>query len=377
VNNFDKKFITNTYRDLREQILIEREMGMLQATQPYVEKEIKIEELSKEMNVIKIESEELISKLRSEINKIRSDSNDKMALVYDKISDLKGNVEVERKKFIRKCPNGECHGFLSTALKCALCKIFACADCHEVKGTNTEEREAHVCDQTVVESVKAIAKDSKPCPNCACITFKINGCDQMFCTECHMSWNWKTGRLVTSGPLHNPHYIAYMAQQNNGVAPRDPNDIICGQEIDNHFIIQIKRKFHDKTLREFFMEIARNVLHIRSVELGRFRVEDGLQDNLKMRISYMRGHINKESFKKTIQKKDKENQKKREITNVLTMYVNCMTDLFYRLINNPENIEVISEMENLRTYTNNCFQEVSTIYNCKKYTIAEDSFNYL
>lgn len=44
VDNFEKVFMAKTYKNYREDLLFERELGMLQGTQPYVEKQIKIEE---------------------------------------------------------------------------------------------------------------------------------------------------------------------------------------------------------------------------------------------------------------------------------------------------------------------------------------------
>jgi len=42
VDNFSKKFISQTYKNRRESLLLEREKSLLPATQPYVELELKI-----------------------------------------------------------------------------------------------------------------------------------------------------------------------------------------------------------------------------------------------------------------------------------------------------------------------------------------------
>lgn len=81
---------------------------------------------------------------------------------------------VDRKKFVRKCPNGECHGFLSSALKCGLCECWVCSDCREVKGFSTEEKDSHKCNKDIVESIKLLEQDSKPYPKCTSLIFKID-----------------------------------------------------------------------------------------------------------------------------------------------------------------------------------------------------------
>ena len=387
-SNFELTFMTKNYKNHREQILIEREMGMLQATQPYVEREIKLEKLNLAMNELRIKY------------------NEDMRNLQDEYQAVSGNMTVERKKFVRKCPNGDCHGFLSSALKCELCENFACGDCREVTGKTTEEREAHICDAQIVESVKFLEKDSKPCPKCASLTFKTIGCNSMWCVECHSSWNWVSGKIET-GTIHNPEYFDWLKKQ-NGAVPRNPLDFVCGREIDNNFIIRLlqvfprtmakdwrettnwigqteyyNQKTHERSTiypfkdgtktDENFAEIARNIIHIRHVEVPRFQAADRLLDNLQMRIDFRRNKIEKDDFKRKIQKKEKENEKKREINNVLGMYINCMTDIFYRIIDKPNDAKKIQdEMDALRDYANDSLQRISTTFNSKKYEINKD-----
>jgi hypothetical protein len=132
-----KTFMTKEYKEYREELLVEREMGFLQATQPHVEREIRMEKLKEDIAILR----EKLPKLEKEFKELK---------IYG---------VVDRKKFVRKCPNGDCHGFLSSALKCGLCECWACADCREVKGFSTEEKELHECNKDIVESVKLLEKD--------------------------------------------------------------------------------------------------------------------------------------------------------------------------------------------------------------------------
>ena len=380
--NFEKTFMTNDYRDYRENVLFERELGMLQATQPYVERNIEIEKLNKERADLEIEFQKYQSEYQKKINQIS-----------EKIYLTKEN-NVEKKKFVRKCPNGDCHGFLSTVLKCELCNHWACGDCREIKGTTTEEKNQHVCNKEILESVKLIEKDSKNCPNCSALIFKINGCNYMWCVECHISFDWKTLRIEKSGN-HNPEYFEYL-KRNGALVPRAQGDVLCGREIDNNFIDRIMQMYpsilsdgwverRNRWGNNYYntitghtsythpsphpiIEFSRNAMHIRYVELPRFRVDDRLNNNLELRISYMRNTIPKDYFKREIQKKEKENQKKQELANIIDMYINCCTDILYRL--DKYNYEDISEeISNLIDYSNNCFKRVSNSYNCKCYHI--------
>lgn len=241
----------------------------------------------------------------------------------------------------------------------------------------------------------------------------LRNCNSMWCVECHSSWNWVSGK-IESGTIHNPEYFDWLKKQ-DGSVPRNPLDFLCGREIDNNFIIRLLQVFprtiakdwqqtinwrgaieyyNNKTFQrssvfpfkdgtktdENFSEIARNIIHIREVEVPRFQQADRLQDNLKMRIDFMRNKIEKSDFKRKIQKKEKENQKKNEISNVLGMYINCTTDIFYRLIDKPNEAKKIQvEIDALRRYVNDSLKRISMTFNCRKYEINQhyqfDSLN--
>ena len=364
-DNFEKTFMTKQYRDHRAEVLVEREIGMLQATQPYVEREIRMEKLEIEMERLKSE----YLKLEGELKELR-----------------RGEI-TDKKKFVRKCPNDNCHGFLSMALKCELCDCWACSECREVKGFTSEEKESHECNKEILESVKLLDKDSKPCPKCAAMICKIDGCDQIWCVECHTAFSWRTLK-IENGVIHNPHYFEYQIRLNNGMVSRNPLDIQCGRELDHNFINSLIKKFilpnlgkqtvmYDETnrrLRDFeneMVEICRKVIHMRHVDIPRFRVGDRLTSNLKLRINYMRNKIDKNDLKKLLQKREKENLKKDELSEIMCMYVSVMTDIMYRVLDGSKNdmMNEMNEMNELRMYTNSLLENVSKTYNCKKYEI--------
>lgn len=355
-DNFEKSWMSKTYKKYRENVLFERELAMLPATQIYVEQEIKIEKM--EMEIVNIDSQikELVIKKKNIQNKI--------------IKKYGQDILVERREFIRQCPNSNCHGFLSSQLKCNICEHWACGDCREVKGI-THDAE-HICNKDIIETVKMMKKDTKPCPKCSSMIYRSSGCLLMWCTQCKTFFDWKTLKIETR-ELHNPEYIDYLRKQTNGKIRRERGDIVlCGRELDNHFIQNFKYKSKE------LLEIIRNVIHIQRVELRRFMAENIELKHRQLRIDYMRQRINKDQLKNIIQKKEKENQKKNEVLNVLTMYIQCVTDIMYR-INNADQFQVyniINEINGLREYVNNCFMDIKNSYNCKLWGL-NDKFVFI
>ena len=97
---------------------------------------------------------------------------------------------------------------------------------------------------------------------------------------------------------------------------------------------------------------------------------------MQLRIDYMRNKITKDGMKKILQKREKDNIKKAELSNVLGMYVACMTDLFYRLYDENELLKIKKEMNVLKKYVNDCLEKISKTYSCKQYVI-DDNFHFL
>ena len=328
---FGNTFVNKTYKKHREDILFEREISKFQATQVHVERQMKIEKLKKELNV-------LINGTNEEKEK------------------------TEVRKFIRKCPGEDCLGFLSSSLKCGLCNCISCKHCREIKNDN------HECDPEILKNVEFMKKDSKPCPKCSSMIFKISGCSQMFCVECKIVFNWITLKIST-GVIHNPHFFEYQRQNNNGVIPRNPLDIICGREIDYQFIKSLGIKLNVPTSRylmtrngNIMIIIAENLIHNRHEVLQRYTQND--DDNLKVRMDYILKKITKEQFKVLIQRNEKKKQKAIEMTHLIEMYIQCITDLLYRLHDNIKDYDsILDEMNELKKYTNKCFISISESYN--------------
>lgn len=138
-----------------------------------------------------------------------------------------------RREFVMRCPADDCRGFLSTAYRCGVCSKYTCSDCLEVLGACDGGIEAlkagHTCKPDLVETAKAIKKETRPCPKCGARIYKIDGCDQMYCTVdgCQTAFSWQTGHVVT-GRIHNPHYYEWLRRQGGGAAPREVGDIPCG-----------------------------------------------------------------------------------------------------------------------------------------------------
>lgn len=291
VENLNRSFCDKEYKIHRKELLVEREISKLPETMDAAEKEKRIETENEKANVLQTQ----IKNRNKEILELKIQVNICSNTIY-KIKNGEQGADVERRKFIMACPNNNCRGYLSTQYKCDLCELFTCPHCIELIGYNKTDE--HTCNPDNVASAELIKKDTKPCPQCGIRIYKISGCSQMWCTECKVAFDYNTLKIDT-GAVHNPHYYQHLAQQNNGQAPRNPRDVLCGGlcSVRNiHYIVFAKLKILIKdetelqTIQTYISDMHRTVSHITHHELyvARRQVRD-LVNTEDLRIIYILG----------------------------------------------------------------------------------------
>lgn len=399
VNNFTLKFVGRDYKNRRESLLLEREKSLMPATQPYVELEREVRKTSTKiagltvtinaqtdkLNAIagiqlgplavqlgfdnefdaNVTRHTMITEQRKVINTFALDIQHLEWYQNQLITRLHGGqVENEKRQFVRACPAADCRGFLSSAWKCGMCDNWTCPDCHEVKGKDKEAE--HTCDPNSVETAKLLARDSRNCPKCAAMIFKIDGCDQMYCTQCHTAFSWRTGRVET-GTIHNPHYYEYHRQR--GTLQRNPGDVPCGGFPDWGLVVRLCPRTHI-----FHPRIAaahRTHAHCQWAVMPRYTT--GNLDNRDLRIKFMIGDINEDVFKKKIQQREKARQRKGDIHQVLEMYTTVLNDLFQSFVSTSRCSELVESLNELRRHFNATMHTVSCRYSqCAVPTIMEN-----
>ena len=363
---FTATFIKGRLKERREQLLFDNERALLPATQPLIEREIRLEAIAEEKRLVI----EQLTQLQTRRWTLETEARN-----------LKYNEAIKPAEFVRECPSENCRGFLSTQWKCGLCNMWACPDCHVVKGDSRDAE--HTCDPNTLATARLLASDTKPCPKCRTGIFKINGCDQMWCTQCHTAFNWRTGRIESV--VHNPHYFEWLRINGNAV-PRNPGDIPCMRELTHTIYTGIRHRvnemFPQHPLREFcntnLARTIRNIIHLRYVTLADYNIPNRDVINEGLRIRYMRNQITEDQFKVQLQRMDKRIEKKREVRNIVELLVTTSTDIILRfnakLMNEqrPElDGKILDELRPIVEYANGCLIEIGKVYTGKSM-----QFNY-
>lgn len=287
------------------------------------------------------------------------------AIVHQALHGGPAPVVEEKKKavFIQKCPATTCEGFLSTQWICGLCNIKVCKDCHEPK----TDADIHMCDPELIESIKAIRKEAKPCPKCASQISKIDGCDQMWCTQCKTAFSWNTGKIETH-VIHNPHYFQWMRE--NGGVPRVPGDgpaNPCGVPGAIDARLRAINGSAAKWVEEV-RQFLRLFLHIQHVEIPYHRrtVQDNERDEWRrqLRVRRMVQEITEDEWKTVLQRKEKETLKARDKLQLLEMYHTAGMDIVGQIMTDVDIVEIRTQLRALCDFTDKASKKMADVYKC-------------
>ena len=360
-DNLTATYRMGDYKNHRENILLDREIALMPATQFRAEQIREADKLDREMippfdKQLKelYDESAVISKKINAVYALRSDAQYQIRLLRTG----QGKKEKAEINFIRKCPDGECRGFLSSAWKCGLCSKWACPECHEVKGLTRDA--PHECKPENVATAKLLAKDTKPCPGCAVMICKIEGCDQMWCPQCHIAFSWRTGQKE-AGVVHNPHFYEWQRRQNGGVAPRVAGDVPCGG-IPNYHQVRERVRTLKPSEMELILNFHRIMQHINHVEIARFHNVFNVADNEELRIKYLLGNISANDLKFEIQKREKKREKERAQRRAYEVLVQGGTDVLNRIMAETDldkKRAILDEIDALRIYVNELLAKIN------------------
>lgn len=349
---FTKQFYFGDLKDRREEILMDRETALLPATlaitEAVIEREAKTQEMEDELKELIQEQQEL--KIRTiQLNAQIRDIKNNIRIYQNSQAELPSMEKGERRQFVRSCPTPDCRGMLSSQWKCGLCNVKVCNKCHEIK----TEDETHQCKPENIESAKLIMSETKPCPKCSSRISKNAGCDTMWCTACHTFFSWASLSILSKGAHHNPHYYEFMRKR-TGQVERELGDQVCGG-----IEYALLAAFSDWMVVppdqwDFIADLHAEIL----ASLATYPTEQGVSDNVDLRVRYQRKLINRDQWKRLLQQREKKQNRLREEGQILRMMHQVMTDELTRATLNIRQLRSKKNRDNRSAMT----AEVTRVY---------------
>jgi len=381
IENLCQSFVNGPYRKSRDELLFGTEHARLSEDMEAAA----LVQTSKEIKRENIRITEQIRKLT-----VQKRANEGKIWQAQRIIDGK-EIITNKKEFIQQCPGENCNGLLSTHWRCKICSLQLCGRCHTIKGyipqgiKPTEAFPNHVCKQEDIDSVQEIKRITKKCPTCGTSIQKSAGCDQMWCTKCHVAFSWRNLNIIRNAIIHNPHFVEYKKQQlKNGTAVRAPGDVVCGgipywstwstRVIHPHLpptgANRRDRWGHRRapvgSLANILAELWRSAGHVQNVIVYNLRAEVTRQSNNRdLRIKFILGEITKDSMKQTLSRRAITKEKSQAMLHIYELINTIITENINHILNNPskENCFLcINNCHNIRTYANEELKKVSILY---------------
>ena len=344
---YSNKFFNGDLRDCQVELFFSTEKSKLAATAEQMEedrlKQLRLDEIQKQMYQFRG-------------NRYNSKKYRDLQDEYDQLRYGKKRVR-EKSRVTRSCPDNDCRGFLNQAWKCGICEKSTCSQCYCIKEKD------HTCKKEDIDTFELLKSDTKQCPKCNFGIYKVSGCSQMYCTECHTCFDWNTLRICT-GAIHNPHYFEYM-RKNKQHLPRQPGDI-PGTCLSVHTITNYQSKH-----QAMFLEYFRFFNHIRAVDMTRFSIilPEGELDEL--RRDYLQNIIDESQWKKKLKNILKKKEKNVEMNQVLEMFCTAGSSILNNLNNNNSD-DILHELEEFKKYTNEQLDKLSCKYKNNVLYIVSD-----
>lgn len=372
--SFTKTFINKDLKKHRENVLYEKQLAKMPETQEYAHSLKMIEGLQQQWNILNVKKIE-IQRTLTDLKRQQRD----LEISINQIRWSGRNQEGKVNHFTFKCPIEGCTGFLNDKYICGICDNKICRHCMEIK---TDD---HECDEDKKQTVALIKKDTKPCPKCGQLIYKIDGCDQMWCPGCKTAFSWNTGRVET-GTVHNPEYYRWMRESGQQLA-RNPGDEVydpCRNVLPNYMqlLTQVRIYFpmiRDKNNRSIdspqtvkISNIHRVIGHIefaRRQELADTNRTE--MDQRDLRAQYLLKKIDKVILSKKLQIIEKRNKKTKKLLNIWNLLHIQLTEYIAKFMERYTSIEegkyqidrTLSDASKIRAYVNQAFKRVGLIFN--------------
>ena len=169
----------------------------------------------------------------------------------------------------------------------------------------------------------------------------LHNCDQMFCITCKTPWSWTTGKAVTSGPIHNPHYYEWLKR--NGSAPRNPADVPCGGFPDAWEIRKIPKGVPNADL---FYEFHRMCMELQDISERTYRSHIDNNTNA-INIKFLLGDYDEKHWGQLLAKDERKKKRDAEVQEIFAAFRMVAVELINRVHRDPRRIIPILEIKEL------------------------------
>ena len=378
---FTTTFRLKTYKEHREKILADREKSRLptaqedaaafrNAREAKADAEAKLEAVREESRRITRELDKAYRDCHYIERTIETYGRERIPDPVAAASGTPAPVKKQVVAFVKPCPADGCKGFLSTAWKCGLCDLYTCPDCHDLKGAVRDDPN-HRCDAEKVATATLLNREARACPKCGVSICKIEGCDQMWCTQCNTGFNWRTGKMA-EGPVHNPHYFEWLRSQGREITdpanalPQGPNACALNQDREisraiygnEYGAINLYGHYRRQQINRTQVYLGEAWRLAREAEdMARVETADTEEKLRVFRVKYMIGELNETDWKAALQRSEKDMRFRVAKAQVLQVFAAGVLEIIRQVLTSDHDKEAIrKQIDDLVKYCNGCYE---------------------
>ena len=359
---FDREFVKKKFLPHMALLLLEQEKMLLPQTQPEANKVLKLRSLSAKLKTLPT-NQKLLSYCK--LNNIEHDFDERKRLrnlekieiwhamrvvQNDAIKEKDIQEEDVQATYIMKCPCEDCRGFVTSEYFCETCNSIICDRCRCPKS------DKHICSKEDVQNAREIINSTKPCPKCFVPIFKNGGCSQIWCPQCHVTFDFNTG-VIDKGPIHNAHYFEWLAA--NPIA-NEVETVACGEVPTDTQLTRVLLQYRIPLM--LVLEIYRYKVHIEQVILRECSI-DRVKDNIDLRIKYLVSEIDEEKWLSTLLYRQNRRMKLTSIHGLFTLILTITNDILRKVYVYPlETGKYVDEYNNLIIFQNESMKRICKIH---------------
>lgn len=244
------------------------------------------------------------------------------------------------------CPDNTCRGFIINNT-CGVCNKNVCEHCREIK---TDE---HTCNEEVLKSVALLTTDSKPCPKCLTPINKSEGCNDMFCTNCHTHFDWISLEITKENSNHHYNNLQKFSQKTN----TDYLDDKCDST---------KITIPDD-IRQVIFDDIRTIRLLKKKMLERNLISSKYNDEMiDIDVKYLGGQINESKYESLVYSKYQRQKLHSLYADVLDIYLNTIHNIQQNLagkkISESLILQIKEQIHELISLCNESFRNIQEEY---------------
>lgn len=157
----------------------------------------------------------------------------------------------------------------------------------------------------------------------------VKNCDQMFCVCCQTPFSWTTGKIVASGPIHNPHYYEWL-KRTGGNVPRNPADVPCGGFPGAWELVRFPRGMK-KDVANMFFDFHRICMELQEISTRNYRSHMDQNTMNDVNIKFLLGDLDEKKWGRLLATNEKKRKRDAEIQEVFGAFRMVAVELINRI----------------------------------------------